>query len=92
MDSAWTRQKPRPIKGLFTLLKGAREPKKMTVAAPDILALTRDARLAPHAMSAIPAWLWAADGSRVLWANASGAVALDAPSVVGAGGADFHER
>ena len=53
----------------------------MTVAAPDILALTRDARLAPHAMSAIPAWLWSADGSRVLWANASGAVALNAPSV-----------
>ncbi len=81
MDSAWTRQKQRLIKGLFTLLKGAREPKKMTVAAPDILALTRDARLAPYAMSAIPAWLFAADGSRVLWANASGAGALNAPSV-----------
>src|ERR1700752_1752175 len=53
----------------------------MSVAAPDILALTRDARLAPYAMSAIPAWLFAADGCRVLWANASGAVALNAPSV-----------
>ena len=70
MDEA----KARPIKGLFTLLKGAREPKKMTVAAPDILELTRDACLAPHAMSAIPAWLFAADGCRVLWANASGAL------------------
>jgi len=53
----------------------------MTVAAPDTLALTRDARLAPYAMSAIPAWLFAADGSRVLWANASGASALNAPGV-----------
>src|SRR5438046_216703 len=53
----------------------------MTLAAPDILTFTRDARLAPYAMSAIPAWLWAADASRVLWANASGAAALDAVSV-----------
>src|SRR5829696_9252298 len=43
-----------------------------------ILALTRDARLSPHAMSAIPAWLWAPDASRVLWANATGAAVLDA--------------
>ena len=53
----------------------------MSVAAPDIQALTRDARLAPYAMSAIPAWLWAANGTGVLWANASGAAALNAPSV-----------
>src|SRR5205823_14089570 len=53
----------------------------MTVAAPDILSLTRDTRLAPYAMSAIPAWLWAADGARVIWANAAGAAALGAPSV-----------
>jgi PAS domain S-box-containing protein len=53
----------------------------MSVAAPDILALTRDPRLSPHAMSAIPAWLWAVDASRVLWANAAGAAALGAPSV-----------
>src|ERR1043165_2788552 len=49
--------------------------------AADILALTRDARFAPYAMSAIPAWLFAQNGRRVLWANASGAAALDAPSV-----------
>src|SRR4051812_36435112 len=46
--------------------------------ADTILALTRDARLSPFALSAIPAWLWAADASRVLWANASGAAALGA--------------
>src|ERR1051325_8148136 len=60
----------------------------MTEAAPDILALTRDARLAPYAMSAIPAWLWCADrahgvhGARALWANATGAAALGAANVV----------
>lgn len=32
-----------------------------------------DARLADHATSALPAWLWAADGARVLWANPAGA-------------------
>jgi PAS domain S-box-containing protein len=53
----------------------------MTAAAPDILTLTRDARLAPYAMSAIPTWVFAGDASRVIWANASGAAALDAPSV-----------
>ncbi len=52
----------------------------MTAAGTDILTLTRDARLAPYAMSAIPAWFWAADGSHVLWANASGAAALGAAS------------
>src|SRR3954469_23362923 len=53
----------------------------MTVAAPDILSLTRDTRLAPYAMSAIPAWLWCANGAHVLWANAAGAAALGAPHV-----------
>src|SRR6201996_9616203 len=28
-----------------------------------------DPRLAPHATSALPAWLWAHDGRRILWAN-----------------------
>jgi hypothetical protein len=46
--------------------------------ADPILALTRDARLSPFALSAIPAWLWAADATRVVWANASGAAALKA--------------
>src|SRR5256885_6731815 len=53
----------------------------MTVAAPDILPLTRDTRLAPYAMSAIPAWLWCANGAHVLGANATGAAALGAPNV-----------
>ena len=44
--------------------------------ADTILALTRDARFSPYAMSAIPAWLWASDASRVIWANATGAAVL----------------
>ena len=49
-------------------------------AADTIIAHTRDARLSPYAMSAIPAWLWAADATRVIWANATGAAVLKAPS------------
>jgi PAS domain S-box-containing protein len=53
----------------------------MSVAAPDILALSREPHLASYAMSPIPAWLWSADGARVIWTNASGAAALGAPNV-----------
>ncbi|MBR0800415.1 PAS domain S-box protein [Bradyrhizobium jicamae] len=31
-----------------------------------------DVRLAGHAASALPAWLWSADGARILWANPVG--------------------
>lgn len=37
-----------------------------------------DARLAVHAISASPAWLWALDGARVLWANPVGVALLGA--------------
>ena len=43
-----------------------------------ILALTRDPRFSPYAMSAIATWLWTPDASRVLWANATGAALLGA--------------
>ncbi|HEU4805597.1 MAG TPA: hypothetical protein VFS91_07290, partial [Nitrobacter sp.] len=32
-----------------------------------------DPRLAVHAASALPAWLWSLDGARILWANPVGA-------------------
>ena len=32
-----------------------------------------DPRLAPYATSALPAWLWSTDGTRILWANPVGA-------------------
>ncbi|MEA2877058.1 MAG: hypothetical protein QOF14_2254 [Hyphomicrobiales bacterium] len=47
-----------------------------SIRAATILALTRDPRVSPYAMSAIAAWLWAPDASRVLWANATGAAVL----------------
>jgi len=40
-----------------------------------------DPRLSFHATSQLPAWLWSADGARVLWANAVGARLLGADNV-----------
>jgi PAS domain S-box-containing protein len=37
-----------------------------------------DPRLAVHATSSLPAWLWAIDGTRILWANPVGARLFDA--------------
>src|SRR5262249_52799 len=48
--------------------------------ADPLLSFLRDPRLANHAMAAAPVWLWTADGTRVLWANAAGAAVLGAPS------------
>jgi PAS domain S-box-containing protein len=50
-----------------------------------LVAQLRDPRLAPHLLSAAAAWLWSADGSRVLWANAAGVMALGAatPAALG---------
>jgi PAS domain S-box-containing protein len=45
------------------------------------LALLRHPRLAALATSAWPAWLWSADGARILWANAVGAAIFDAAAV-----------
>ncbi len=42
------------------------------------LALLRDPRLAATATSPWPAWLWSADASRILWANAAGAALFGA--------------
>lgn len=44
----------------------------MTDADFQLMAL-RDPRLAVHATSGMPAWLWSADASRVIWSNAAGA-------------------
>src|SRR5215470_1288763 len=42
----------------------------------DHLALMRDPRLSGLTGGALPAWLWAVDASRVIWANAVGAAML----------------
>jgi len=49
----------------------------MPIAVSD-LALLRNRRIAVLATSAWPAWLWSADGSRILWANAAGAAIFGA--------------
>ncbi|MBR1207889.1 MULTISPECIES: PAS domain-containing protein [unclassified Bradyrhizobium] len=46
-----------------------------------------DVRLADHATSGLPAWLWSADGARILWANPVGAQVFGA-----ANGADLAKR
>ncbi|QPF90868.1 PAS domain-containing protein [Bradyrhizobium commune] len=56
-----------------------------------------DPRLAVHATSPLPAWLWSIDGSRVLWANAVGARFFGAPNAATLaerifGPADSHRR
>jgi len=52
------------------------------------IAWLSDARLAVHAMSPLPVWLWSADATRLLWANPSGAVIFDAGSPAAV--ADLH--
>jgi hypothetical protein len=40
-----------------------------------------DPRLVAYAASRLPAWLWTADGTRILWANAAGVRLFGAASV-----------
>ena len=44
-----------------------------------LLSCLRDDRLAPLATSALPAWLWSADASRIIWANPVGAAIFAVP-------------
>jgi PAS domain S-box-containing protein len=56
-----------------------------------------DPRLAAYAVSRLPAWLWTADGRRILWANPAGARLFGAASAAALaektfGPADRHRR
>ena len=56
-----------------------------------------DPRLAAHATSALPAWLWSIDGARILWANPVGARLFGANNAAALakkifGPADPHRR
>ena len=56
-----------------------------------------DPRLAVHATSALPVWLWSIDGRRILWANPVGAKVFDAANGAALanrifGPADPHRR
>ena len=57
-----------------------------------ILAYLRDPRLTAHATSALPAWLWSADATRVLWANPTAAAIFDAPSPAAMAGSTIDPR
>ena len=52
----------------------------MTEANPQ-LAYLRDQRLAAHALSPAPVWLWGTDAKRILRANPAGAAIFDAASL-----------
>src|SRR2546423_6013339 len=45
-----------------------------------LLSFLSDPRLAPYALGDIPAWLWTADATRVLWGNPGAAAIFNAPS------------
>jgi PAS domain S-box-containing protein len=56
-----------------------------------------DPRLAPHATSAHPVWLWSSDGKRILWANPPGTALFGAINATDLarktfGPADQHRR
>src|SRR3954471_4176189 len=56
-----------------------------------------DPRLAAYAASPLPAWLWTADGRRILWTNAAGVRLFGASSAAALaeknfGPADRHRR
>jgi PAS domain S-box-containing protein len=44
-----------------------------------LLSYLRDDKLAPLATSALPAWLWSTDATRIVWANPIGAAIFAAP-------------
>jgi PAS domain S-box-containing protein len=45
-----------------------------------LLIFLSDPRLTPHAIGNVPAWLWSADASRVLWGNPAAAAIFNAAS------------
>jgi len=49
-----------------------------------------DARLAAHALSPMPAWLWSADATRILWANPNAAAIFNANSPAAAAALTFE--
>jgi PAS domain S-box-containing protein len=54
------------------------ESKQQTEQPASPLTYLRDPRIASFALSPRPAWLWSADGARILWANAAAAARFDA--------------
>src|SRR5580693_5292855 len=72
----WTPQRARSIKNSL-----GNEFRRMTSVESE-LALLRDPRLAALATGVLPAWLWSADASRILWANGVGAALFGAADAI----------
>src|ERR1044071_3092766 len=51
-----------------------------------LLGFLSDPRLAPYATGDIPAWLWSADATRILWGNPVAAAIFNAPSTTALAG------
>ena len=51
-----------------------------------------DPRLAAHALSPVPVWLWSADASRILWTNPVGAEIFEAASPAAAAALHFDAK
>ena len=49
-----------------------------------------DPRLAAHALSPTPAWLWSTDGTSILWANPNGAAIFEATSAAALAASRFE--
>src|SRR6187397_446706 len=47
-----------------------------------LLGFLNDPRLAHHALSDAPVWLWSADATRILWGNPAAAAVFNAPSSI----------
>src|SRR5262245_25416921 len=56
------------------------------------LSRLRDSRLAPLATAALPAWLWSADASHIVWANAVGAAVFGAATAAAIRSRRFDTR
>ena len=51
-----------------------------------------DPRLAAHALSPTPVWLWSADATRILWANPTAAAIFDAATPAAVGSLNFEPQ
>ncbi|MBM3529730.1 MAG: PAS domain S-box protein [Alphaproteobacteria bacterium] len=57
-----------------------------------LLVLLADPRLAAHATSRNPAWLWSADAAHILWANPAGAAIFNASSPAALAGSTIDPK